>query len=126
MDKCCHKENVNRVYLLDNKKVATNRNKACEQLDNSLAEYRKTGTEDEISQLIVKEHKPIYKNRKRAMPGSLFEYDSKVYVLKGTDGSHISKGMKIPNYYVDISGNKYLYSKCKILKRNGGIVFIGN
>ena len=122
---CCHKENVNRVYLLDNKKVAANRNKTFEQFDNSLTEYRETATEDEISNLVVKEHKPIYKNRKRAMPGSLFEYDGKAYVLKGTDGSYATKNGRKPQYYVDVNGFKHSYIKCKILKNNTGILFVG-
>ena len=123
---CCHKENVNRNYFLFGKRVATNRNKSCEQFNNSLAEYRETATEEEISQLIIKEHKPIYKNRERAMPGSLFEHNDKVYVLKGTSGSYATKNGRQPQYYIDINNNKHSYNKCKILKNNGGIICIKN
>ena len=121
---CCHKENVNRNYFLFGKRVATNRNKSYEQFNDSLTEYRKTATEEEVSQLIVKEHKPIYKNRERAMPGSLFECKGKIYVLKGTDGNHLTNGVKVPNYYIDINGNRHLYNKCNILYNNEGIVFV--
>ena len=56
------------------------------------------------------------------MPGSLFKYEGKVYVLKGTDGKH--RG--VPDYMVDIKGIKHLYKKCKVLKNNGGIIYVGN
>ena len=48
--------------------------------------------------------------------------ESIVYVPKSTDGRH--RG--VPDYMVDITGVKHLYRKCKILKINGGIVFIEN
>ena len=60
------------------------------------------------------------------MPGSLFEHNDKVYVLKDTFGSYATKNGRQPQYYIDINNNKHLYNKCKILKRNEGIICIKN
>ena len=60
------------------------------------------------------------------MPGSLFEHNDKVYVLKGTDRSRATKNGRQPRYYIDINGNRHLYNKCKVIKNNGGIIYVGN
>lgn len=116
----CHKQNINRVYLLNGKKIAVNRHRAFEQKELALDEILKTLSKAEISQLKVKEHRPINKNRKRSLPGSKFICNDNVYVLKGSDGSYNGH----PNYYIDINGNKHLYNKCKIIKQNGGLIYV--
>lgn len=119
-----HKQNCNRVYYLDGKLVAVNRHKAIEQKQDSLEEYRKSlglNAEQVISRLKVKEHKPIYKDINRVMPGAKVECGGKIFTLQKTDGKH--KG--IPDYYVAAEdGCKYRYKECKVIKKNEGIVFL--
>lgn len=127
----CHQEMLNRKYVLDGKVVATNRHKAYEQNDISLAEYRKAltarlgreGAEAVISQLTVREHPPRMKNLHRALPGSIFvdEKDGKTYVLQGSHGTHNGK----PNYFVDTDGKKHLASRCKFIQKNSGLRLVG-
>ena len=113
----CHKENIKRVYLLDGKAVATNRHKAIEQKDDSLKEFRKTHTQQEVSALTVKGHKPIYKEIQRFMPGGVFLFNGKVHTLQGSQGRY--KGM--PKYYIGADGEKNHAKRCIFLQQNCGL-----
>lgn len=103
---CVHAENVDRKYYDNNKVVAVNRHKRTEQKKDSLEEYRKTHTEQDISRLKVKPHPPTYKNRNRIMPGALMccvirnkeqEIISKrFFILHHSQGNHNGK----PDYYI--------------------------
>ena len=125
---CIHKANCSRKYYLDDKLVATNRHKAMEQKDGSLEEYRDNlithlGQEEAtriISRLIVKEHKPAYKNPYRIMPGALMMAEGRLFTLKGTSGSHNG----IPDGYSSEQGNKFSRKKCQLIKYNTGLVFV--
>ena len=113
----CHKENIKRVYLLDGKAVATNRHKATEQKDDSLEEFRKTHSQQEVSALTVKEHKPAYKDMRRSMPGGVFLCNGKLHTLQGSTGRY--KGM--PYYYIDTDGSRSHAQECIFLQRNCGL-----
>ena len=127
---CVHAENVDRKYYDNNKVVAVNRHKRTEQKKGSLEEYRKTHTEQDISRLKVKHHPPTYKNRNRIMPGALMccvirnkeqEIISKrFFILHHSQGSHNGK----PDYYISTAGERFLASKCQLIKKNTGIVFL--
>ena len=111
-------ENMNRVYTLNDKAVATNRHKAKDQKTVSLEEFRKEHPND-VCRLKVKEHHPTYRNMNRNYPGSIFLVDKQVHVMQGTSGSHNSKA----DGYYDTNGNSYPSGKCKFIAKNEGITF---
>lgn len=113
-----HKENMNRVYTLNGKKVATNRHKAVEQTTNSLEEFRQNHPDD-VCKLKVKEHHPEYRNPKRNFPGCVFLIGKQAHVTQRTSGSHNGKA----DGYYDTNGNSYPSGKCKFVAKNEGIVF---
>lgn len=113
-----HKENMNRVYTLNNKVVATNRHKAIKQTINSLEEFRQCQPND-VSKLKTKEHYPEYRNPKRNFPGSVFLVGKHTHVMQGTSGSHNGKA----DGYYDTNGDSYSTGKCKFIAQNEGIVF---
>lgn len=122
-----HANNYNRGYYNENnEKLCVNRNKATEQKSNSLAEYRSTHTEQEVSKLKVKDHKPDYVLRKEYTQGSRFLYNGKEYTLNSYDGTHTRKNKttgekeRVPKYCISTSGEKLSYSKCCFVKHNGG------
>lgn len=125
---CCHQQMLDRKYRLDGNIVATNRRKAMEQFTDSLEEYRNKLIEEYgeqearviISKLSVKEHKPIYKDTNRIMPGSILIYNSKPFILHHSQGRENGK----PSYYFDTCGNKYRANKCKQIINNTGILFL--
>ena len=110
----CH---IKRVYLSDGNVVATNRHKAIEQKDNSLEEFRKTHSQQEVSALTVKDHKPVYKDMRRFMPGGVFLCNGKVHTLQSSLGRHNGT----PDYFVDVDGNKSNAKRCKFLQQNCGL-----
>ena len=114
-----HKENMNRVYTLDGKKVATNRHKAIEQTADSIEEFRQKHPND-ICRLKVKEHHPEYRNLKRNFPGCVFLIDKQPHVMQGARGSHNGKA----DGYYDTNGNLYSFGKCKFIAKNTGILFV--
>ena len=117
---CCHKENVNRRYLLDGKVVAINRHKALEQKEDSLEEYIKKGGRTDI--LTVKEHNPVYKRTDRYLPGTAFLVNNQVKILKGSVGFHNGK----PDLYKFEDGTSAKPKDCKFLYNNTGLVFVSN
>lgn len=117
----CHKQNINRVYLLDGKAVATNRHKAIEQKVDSLEEFRSAHSHEEVSRLIVKEHSPEYKRMNRIMPGAMLLHNNEIDVLLGTVGTEKSKTGRVPSYAVFLGGIKERYKKCVPLQQNRGL-----
>lgn len=113
----CHQANIKRVYLLDGKPVAANRRKAIEQKDDSLEEFRRSHTQQEISLLTVKEHKPTYKDMQRPMPGSVFLFNEKIHTLQGSNGRHGG----IPDYFIGTDGSKSNAKRCIFLLQNSGL-----
>lgn len=111
-------ENMNRVYTLNGKKVATNRHKAVKQTADSLEEFRQSHPDD-VCKLRVKEHHPTYRNMNRNYPGSVFLVDKQAHVTQGVIGSHNGKA----DGYYDTNGNAYPYYKCKFVAKSEGIVF---
>lgn len=116
--RACHKAMLNRNYYLDSKLVATNRHKAIEQKTNSLEEYVNNG--GDVTNLTVKEHKPIYKRLNRWMPGSIVDFNGIADVLQRSDG--FQKGHV--DYYISVNGIKTRYKMSNILSKNNGLVFL--
>ena len=117
----CHQQNGKRVYLLDGKAVATNRNKAMEQKDDSLVEFRKTHDAAEMSRLTVKPHSPAYKDMERVMPGATMLFENSLFVLQRSDGRHNG----VPDYYISAVNTRYSAKKCNIIQNNKGIAITG-
>ena len=124
----CHQEMLNRNYLLNGKKVATNRHKAIEQKENSLEEYRDSLIQNVgidaakaiLSNLAVEPHPPVNKDVNRALPGSLFIHKGRVFVLASTRGK--TKGQ--PNYYVDVFDVRHYAKECIVIQNNTGLRFV--
>ena len=112
-------ENMNRVYTLNGKKVATNRHKATKQTTDSLEELRHSHPDD-VCKLRVKEHHPTYRNMNRNYPGSVFLVGKKKHILQGTAASQNGKA----TMYYDINADKIAAGKCEFVARNTGIAFI--
>lgn len=116
----CQQANIARRYVdADGKVVATNRHKAMEQKSDSLAEYRVSHSETDVSQLKVKPHSPQYKDMGRLMPGSIAMHNGNVFVLTSSDGRHNGS----VDYYIDEHGEKHSARKSKILTNNTGLRF---
>ena len=111
-------ENMNRVYTLNDRTVATNRHKAMEQKSASLEEFRKEHPDD-VCKLKAKEHHPTYRNMNRNYPGSVFLVGKQVHVMQGTNGSHNGRA----DGYYDTNSSSYPSGKCKFVAKNKGIVF---
>ena len=114
-----HKENMNRVYTLNGKKVATNRHKAIEQTNDSLEEFRQNHSDD-VCKLKVKEHHPTYRNMNRNYPGSVFLVGNQVHVMQGIAGSKDGEATT----YKDTNANSIAAGKCKFVAKNSGILFV--
>ena len=121
------RENINRKYY--NTKgdlVATNRKRAYEQKDTSLEDYVSLG--GKVENLTVKKHLKVNQNPIRVMPGAIIEYKegykTKCFVLFASDGKCKSKAGDRPVYYKDKNGTKYKVSKCRVIRRNTGLVFL--
>ena len=112
-------ENMNRVYTLNDKAVATNRHKATEQESASLEEFRKEHPDD-VYKLKVKEHHPTYRNMNRNCPGSVFLVGKQVHVMQGIAGSKDGKTTK----YNDTNATTIAAGKCKFVAKNSGILFV--
>lgn len=112
-------ENMNRVYTLNDKVVATNRHKATEQKSASLEEFRKEHPDD-VCKLKVKEHHPTYRNMSRNYPGSVFLVEKQVHVMQGIASSRDGKATA----YNDTNTNSIAAGKCKFVAKNSGILFM--
>lgn len=113
-----HKAMLDRKYYLDGKLVATNRHKSTEQFSDSLEEFVAKG--GDVSRLVVKEHKPIYKRHDRWMPGSIVSFNGTVGVLGHSAGFHNGK----VDYYFNTKGKRFLSSKCILLAHPTGLVVV--
>lgn len=116
----CQQQNVKRKYYLDKKLVATNRHKAIKQETDSLEEYRNNG--GTTDKLVVKEHKPTNKRLNRILPGALMAANGKLNVMVASRGLHNG----IPDNYVFDNNSKAKPSKCTLINKNKGIVFVYN
>lgn len=117
----CQQVNIARKYYnADGNLVATNRHKAMEQKSDSLEEYRAKFGNGAACHLLVKEHKPTYKDMARVKPGSTLQHNSKIFIMRGSSGRHKGK----PNYYFSSSGERLQASKCFVLRNNPGIAFV--
>lgn len=122
-DRARIKAQKERTYYLDGKAVAHNRHKRTGQSDSkkswdSLAEFRIRHPKD-VSRLTVKQSKRSYNNTKRPLPGSEFlADDGSVHTLKATQSGNTK--------YWGWDNNEHYYSasKCRIIKRNTGLVFV--
>ena len=116
----CQQSNIARKYIdQDGKIVATNRHKAMEQKDASLEEYRAEFGETAACLLTVKPHKPAYKDMGRTMPGSIFIFKGKPFVMQSSTGRHDG----VPDYFVTTTGQKIRPKFCLFIKRNRGLTF---
>lgn len=113
-----HQAMLDRKYYLDGKLVATNRHKATEQYSDSLEDFVAKG--GEVSRLVVKEHKPVYKRQDRWMPGSIVSFNGAVSVLDHSMGVYKGK----PNYYFNTEGERFHSSKCVLLAHPAGLVVV--
>lgn len=116
----CQQQSVKRKYYLDKKLVATNRHKAIKQETDSLEEYRNNG--GTTDKLVVKEHKPTNKRLNRILPGALMAANGKLNVMVASRGLHNG----IPDNYVFDNNSKAKPSKCTLINKNKGIVFVSN
>ena len=111
---------------VENALISLEKDKATEQKTDSLAEYRSNHTEQEVSKLKVKDHKPDYVLRKEYTQGSRFLYNGNEYTLNSYDGTHARKNKttgeeeRVPNYCISTSGEKLSYSRCRFVKHNEG------
>ena len=115
-----------RCYFLDKAKVATNRKPRFEQKGYALSEwyekqvkqYGKTEAEKLRSKLSVKASKRSYNTPERIMPGCVFYYEGKRYVMTGQN----SYGRYLRMY--GCGTKSFPASKCQMLKQNTGLVFV--
>jgi hypothetical protein len=118
----CQRE---RTYQLDRKTVAKNRKKRMEQKDDSLAEWFENmvklhGTEEAEhmrSRLSVKKSVRYYNTKERIMPGAVFQYGGKRYVMTG----QISGGTYYRAY--GCGNQNFSSKKVMIIQQNRGLVY---
>ena len=114
-----------RTYLLDNKTVAKNRHKRMDQKTDSLQEwyedaaarYGEKQADRLRSRLTVKKSTRYYNSKDRLLPGTIFSYEGKRYVLTGqlTGGAY---------YRAYGQGKKnFPAKKVRILCQNEGLVY---
>ena len=117
---------VKKTKIKSKKLVATNRHKRCNQKNDSLRQYymklrqqydKKTAKKI-ISELVVEKGHSKYRNPNTIMPGAVFIYKGKHYVLAGTccQGKYfLAVGYGRQNFNVQ---------KCKIVQKNKGLVYL--
>ena len=116
----CHQDNINRVYMLNGKSAAVNRNKSMGQNNDSLAEFRKSHCDADVSNLFVKPHHATYKNMERVMPGATMICDNKLFTMQRSHGKRNGN----PNYYIDVKNQRHIAHKCIIIRNNRGLTAI--
>ena len=116
-----------RIYCLDGKKVAVNRNKRMDQTNDSLREWHMDMTDRYgistakamLSRLTVKKSIRHYNRKGRLLPGAVFLYEGKRYVMTG----QLSNGQYYRAYGC---GNKnFPANKCIVIQKCGGLVYVG-
>lgn len=105
-----------RTYRLNGKVIAKNRKPRFEQKGKALSTAGLT--RQEISKLTVQKSQRRYNSKDRIMPGALFMYEGKTYVLTG----QISKGQYYRAY--GQKNKNFPASKCRIIQHNNGLVYI--
>ena len=119
----CQRE---RTYQLDGRTVAKNRKKRMDQKDNSLAEWfadmvKVHGipeAERMRSRLSVKKSTRHYNTKGRIMPGTVFQYCGKRYVMTG----QISGGLYYRAY--ECGDQNFPSRKVRIIHKNRGLVYV--
>lgn len=106
-----------RTYYLDGVPVCKNRHKRFEQKDDSLAEFRKTHPKQEIGRLKVKRSTRSYNDPDRLMPGAVFEYKGRQYVLTGT------KNLGTRLLYEGCKASGVSAKQCRVVRHNSGLVY---
>lgn len=110
------KRQTERTYYLGKKAVCKNRHKRFEQTTDSLEEFALKNP-DAIPFLTVKKSKRSYNSLGRTLPGSVFLYQKKRYVMSG----QLSNGKYLRAYG---SGEEnFPASKCTIVRNNTGLVY---
>ena len=117
-----------RRYYIGKEKVATNRKPRFDQKGDSLRDWfdkqvKLVGLKEAEklrSQLRVVKSSRLLNNLKRVLPGAIFKYENKKYALQA------QKSSKNTRYYIPVSDDevKFNQKKCKILAKNGTIVFV--
>ncbi len=125
-DRAIINNQTERIYRLNGEIVARNHRKRTDQKEDSLVEwYRKTIREHGRatatlwrSQLIVTKSQRRYNNPNRVMPGAIFLYQNKRYVLQG----QLTGGI----YYraVGQGTTNFPARACKLVAKNTGLVTI--
>ena len=106
-----------RTYYLDGKVVCKNRHKREAQKCDSLEEFRQEHLND-VCKLTVKKSQRYYNSSNRIMPGAVFYYGGKRYVMSG----QLANG-----YYFRAVGEgkrNFPVAKCKIVLQNTGLVYV--
>lgn len=126
-DRANIKSQRERTYYLDRKMVAKNRKKRTDQKSDSLqewylkvkAEYGTAAAEKMRSRLTVKKSKRSYNRKDRVLPGAVFLYKGKRYVMR----SQLTGGKYYRAYGC---GDKNFPAKdCILVERNKGLVYVG-
>ena len=115
-----------RSYHLDNRKIATNRKPRFEQSGDALSDwyekqvqrYGKREADKMLSIVAVKKSTRFYNVSNRLMPGAVFDYNGQRYVMSGQ-----LTGGKYLRAYGDTK-TSYPVLKCRVLRKNEGLVFI--
>ena len=115
-----------RSYYLDKQKIATNRKPRFEQSGDALSDwyekqvqrYGKREADKMLSAVTVKKSTRFYNVSNRLMPGTIFDYNGQRYVMSGQ-----LTGGKYLRAYGDTKTN-YPVLKCRVLRKNEGLVFI--
>lgn len=119
----CQRE---RTYQLDRRTVAKNRKKRMDQKDDSLAEWFVNmvkihgikEAEHMRSRLSVKKSTRYYNTKERIMPGAVFQYCGKRYVMTG----QISGGSYYRAYGCE--NQNFSSRKIRIIQQNRGLVYV--
>mgnify|MGYP002580088834 CR=1 FL=1 len=125
-DRALIKAQTSRSYKLDGETVAWNRKKRTDQKNDSLEDwYQKQvqlhGQKEAgrmRSRLTVKISQRRYNNPERMLPGAVFLYKGKRYVMKGQhcNGVYLQA--------VGMGSRDFPVKECTIIKRNQGLVFL--
>jgi hypothetical protein len=103
---------LDRQYLVKKKVVCKNRHKRYGQTCDSLEEYAKNNN---LKNIEIKKGRHAYKNMNRILPGAVFIYNGKRYVMNGS-----CNGYAIYSYTLEKAVN---IKNCIFIKRNTGLVF---
>lgn len=107
-----------RTYYLNGKAVCKNRHKRFEQKDDSLEEFAKVHP-DLVSKLTVKKSRRYYNDPDRILPGAIFIYEGKQYVLTGRSSG--GKQYRAFGY----GTRNFPAGKSTIVWQNTGLVYVG-